>query len=226
MRYLRYNTAVMISVGPFVDYTDGVTPLTALTVTNCHLTMIKDDDDGTEPNLILDTTPTASGGNNDMVHITNDDDGFYSLELTTANTSNYGRVIISITDPDVHLPVWHEFMIVSQNFYDSMFGSDYLQVDTVQVEGADATNTIGTEVNTQVLDVLNTDTFAEPGQGAPPATATLQQKIAYLYKALINRATQNSTQLSIYNNAGDTIDQKATVSDNGTTFDRGKLISG
>ena len=83
-----------------------------------------------------------------------------------------------------------------------------------------------TQVNAQVLDVLNVDTFAEPGQGAPTATTSLAAKIGYLYKAFRNKLTQTATTLSILNDAGDTVDQKSTVSDDGTTYTRGEIGSG
>jgi len=82
------------------------------------------------------------------------------------------------------------------------------------------------QVNTEVLDVLNVDTFAEPGQEAPPATTTLVKKIGYLYKFLRNRITQTATTLSIYADDATTVDQKSTVSDNGTTYDRGEIATG
>lgn len=82
------------------------------------------------------------------------------------------------------------------------------------------------QVNAEVLDVLNVDTFAEPGQGAPAATTTLQEKIAYLYKLMRNKLEQTTTTLSIYNDAGAVVDQKATVSDDLTTFTRGEIGTG
>ena len=133
MRFLRQNTAVRITVGPFFDKTDGVTPETSLTVTNCKLTLMVDDDDGTAANLIIDAAATASGGNNDMVHVTNDDAGFYDLELTAAQTNYVGRAMLAITDAANHCPVFHEFMIVPTNVYDSLFGTDKLQVDSVEI---------------------------------------------------------------------------------------------
>ena len=123
MKCLRQNTAVRIAVGPFLDKTDGVTPETALTVTNCKITMLVDDDDGTATNLIIDAAATASGGDNDMVHVTNDDAGFYDLELTQAQTNYLGRATLSITDAANHCPVFHEFMILSQGVYDKLFGA-------------------------------------------------------------------------------------------------------
>lgn len=90
----------------------------------------------------------------------------------------------------------------------------------------DLTSTMKASVNAEVLDVLNTDTFAEPGQGAPAASATLAQKINYLYKAFRNKFTQTSTAFKLYADDGTTVDQKSTVSDDGTTFTRGEIESG
>jgi hypothetical protein len=82
------------------------------------------------------------------------------------------------------------------------------------------------QVNTEVLDVLNVDTFAEPGQEAPPATTTLVKKIGYLYKLARNKITQTSTTLSVFADDAATVDQKATVSDDGTTYTRGEIGTG
>lgn len=91
-------------------------------------------------------------------------------------------------------------------------------------------NALGTQakadVNTEVLDVLNTDTFAEPGQGSPAATASLVAKIGYIYKFLRNKVTQTSTIFSVYNDAGSVVDQKAAVSDDGSTFTRAEIETG
>jgi len=81
-------------------------------------------------------------------------------------------------------------------------------------------------INAQVLDVLNVDTFAEPGQEVPTSTTTLVDKIGYLYKFLRNRITQSATELKVYDDAGTTVDQKSTVSDDGTTFTRGEIGTG
>jgi len=83
-----------------------------------------------------------------------------------------------------------------------------------------------TDVNDQVLDVLNTDTFAEPGIGAPPTPTTLIQKIGYLYKFLRNRVTVTASQVSVYNDDASTVDHKSTHSDDATTYDRGEFTTG
>lgn len=147
MRFLKTNTATRVTVGPFLDKTDGITPETALTVTNEKLTLCVDD--GGVPTLVLDTAPTASGGNNDMVHITNDDAGFYDLELTAANLNYVGRAILSLTDAANHCPVFHEFMILPAKVYDSLVGgTDNLEVDTIQVGGTTQT---GRDLGASVL---------------------------------------------------------------------------
>ncbi len=82
------------------------------------------------------------------------------------------------------------------------------------------------QVNAEVVDAINVDTYAEPGQGAPAATASLVTKINYLYKSWRNKKEQTSSTFSLYDDAGTTVDQKSTVSDNGTTATRGEIVTG
>lgn len=87
-------------------------------------------------------------------------------------------------------------------------------------------NLSAAEVNAEVVDALATDTYAEPGQGAPAATASLAAKLNYLYKFTRNKKIQSATELDIYNDAGDTVDQKSTKSDDGSNFTSGEIVSG
>lgn len=137
MRFLRTNTAVRLTVGPFFDKTDGVTPETALTVTSCKLTLMVDD--ANVPTLVLDTAPTASGGANDMVHVTGDDAGFYDLELAAGNVNYLGRAMLAITDAATHCPVFHEFMILPAMIYDSLvLGTDDLDTNVTKMNNVSA----------------------------------------------------------------------------------------
>ena len=90
----------------------------------------------------------------------------------------------------------------------------------------DLTAVMKTSINNEVIDALATDTYAEPGQGAPAATATLAAKIGYLYKAWRNKSTQTSSTYSLYADDTTTVDQKATVSDDGTTLTRADVATG
>ena len=91
------------------------------------------------------------------------------------------------------------------------------------LDAAVTTRATPAQVNTEVVDALNVDTYAEPGLGAPPATATLVQKIGYVYKFLRNRITQTSTTFSVFADDTTTVHHTATVSDDGTTFDRSEI---
>lgn len=75
------------------------------------------------------------------------------------------------------------------------------------------------------LDTL-TDARGEPGQGAPGVSETPLTKLDYLYKAWRNRSTQSATTYSLYADDATTVDHKATVSDNGTTADKGEVATG
>ena len=110
---------------------------------------------------------------------------------------------------------------------------DAIQADTNELQTDDvpgliaALNNISTaQVNAEVVDALATDTYAEPGQGAPAATATLAAKINYLYKNWRNKKEQTSSTFSLYDDAGTTVDQKATVSDDTTTATKEEIVSG
>ncbi len=150
MRYLRTNTAVIITVGPFLDKTDGVTPETGLTATNEHITLMADTDAGSAPTLVLDITGAGSGTNNDFVHITGDDAGFYSLEIAAADVNRLGRAMLAITDAANHCPVFHEFTILPAVVYDSLvLGTDLLQTDETQILGT----AISTPATAGILDV-------------------------------------------------------------------------
>jgi hypothetical protein len=123
MRFLRQNTDVIVTVGPFYDKGDGVTIETGLTITNERITLTADTDDNSAPTNILDNvTGATSGTSNDLNYITGNDAGMMQLELTAANTNRVGRALLSITDAANHVPVFHEFFIIPQAIYDWFTG--------------------------------------------------------------------------------------------------------
>lgn len=123
MRYLRQNTAVLITVGPFYDKGDGVTIETALTITNERITLTADTDDNNAPTNILDNvTGATSGTSNDLNYITGNDAGMMQLELSAANTNRVGRMLLSITDAANHVPVFHELFVLPAAIYDWFTG--------------------------------------------------------------------------------------------------------
>src|SRR3990172_6552938 len=124
MRFLRTNTAVIVTVGPFYDKTDGVTIETALTITNERITLTADTDEGSAPtNILYNITCATSGTANDLNYITGNDAGMMQLELAAADTNRLGRMMLSITDAANYVPVFHEFMVVPALVYDTFFAS-------------------------------------------------------------------------------------------------------
>lgn len=81
-------------------------------------------------------------------------------------------------------------------------------------------------INAEVVDTLATDTYTEPGQGAPGVNISLAAKINYLYKAWRNRKTQTATLKTIYADDATTADHKSTVADDATTYSETEWTTG
>lgn len=93
--------------------------------------------------------------------------------------------------------------------------------DAVLAAIAALNNLSAAEVNTEVVDALATDTYAEPGS-VPAATASLKDKLGWLMALARNKITQTSTTQSLRNDADAGNIATATVSDDGTTATRGE----
>jgi hypothetical protein len=98
----------------------------------------------------------------------------------------------------------------------------HLQTSARQIDDIPTT----TQIKTEVVNALSVDTYPEPGQNAPAATASLIAKLNYLYKAWRNQTTQDATTYKLYNDDTTTVGQKATTADDGTTFTRGEVGTG
>lgn len=77
------------------------------------------------------------------------------------------------------------------------------------------------DVNAEVLDVLVTDTFAEPAS-VPAATSSLKDKLVWLFTLGRNKITQTATTQTLRNDADAANVATAAVSDDTTTFIRGE----
>lgn len=108
---------------------------------------------------------------------------------------------------------------------------DAILSDATTFAGANIDATISSratpaQVNTEVSDVLKTDTVTLPGQLAPPLTPTFEEMISWLYKTFRNRKTQTATQWSLLADDESTVDAKATTSDDGTTAIKQEIVTG
>lgn len=139
MRFLRTNTAVIVTVGPFYDKTDGVTIETALTITNERITLTADTYAGSAPTNILDNiTGATSGTSNDLNYISGNDAGMMQMELAAADVNRLGFMRLSITDAANHTPVWEDFMVLPAAVF------DYFIAGTVVTVDANITKLLGT----------------------------------------------------------------------------------
>ena len=120
MQFLKQSTAVTVKIGPFIDDTDGKTAETALTITQADVRLSKNGGDIAQKNESSDCT--------------HDELGIYDCSLDATDTNTVGRLQLWVHKSGA-LPVWHEYMVLPANVYDSLFGSDKLEVDIVQIGG-------------------------------------------------------------------------------------------
>lgn len=105
-------------------------------------------------------------------------------------------------------------------------GADSDTLETLSDEIAALNDISPAEVNAEVVDALNVDTYAEPGQGAPPATASLITKLGYMYKSWRNKKDNEGSTTQLYDDAGTTVDQKQTTSEAGGTVTKAEWVTG
>ncbi len=150
MRYLKQNVNVHITVGPALAIADGITPVENLTPANVAGYIIHDHDDGTDTAHTAFACVATADADYEFVTI---HAGYYDLDIPQAQTNLVGRMIIGLYDTDVCLPFWHEFMVLPALVYDSLMGTDNLQVDAIQVGGTTQTaNDMSGDVNEILID--------------------------------------------------------------------------
>lgn len=145
MQYLRYNTdSQEVVFGIFIDSTDGNTEETGLTIANTDIKIWK-----------AGATTLANKNSGGATHISN---GIYYavFDATDTNTLGSGKAFVHVSGALYQVL---EFCVLPQKVYDSMIvGSDNLEVDTIQIEGIDATNQINSSCDTAISDAGVTTT--------------------------------------------------------------------
>jgi hypothetical protein len=126
MQYLKQSTAATVVIGAFVDATDGFTPETGLTAGGVDDLVVSKN--GGSAVDISSNTFTAKTNTN----------GCYDLSLTASDTDTLGRLDVYVRDDSVCRPVLSRFQVVPANVYDSLFSTDFLQVDVVQISSSTA----------------------------------------------------------------------------------------
>lgn len=123
--WLKQSTASQeVTIGRFVDSGDGNTEETGLTIANTDIKLHK-----------AGATTLASKNSGGATHIAN---GLYYIVLDATDTDTLGNLVI-YCHPTGALAVQKECIVLPANVYDSMVsGTDYLQVDTYQINGSQA----------------------------------------------------------------------------------------
>jgi len=117
---LKQSTAYTWKAGPFLDDTDGKTVKPALSIAQADIRLSKNGGD--------------SAQSHNSAGATYDEGGDYDVPLDTTDTATLGHLRARIHKTGA-LPVWENFIVFSANVYDSLFSSDKLQVDVVQLLG-------------------------------------------------------------------------------------------
>lgn len=105
-RPLRQNTAVNVTIGPFVDNTDGFTAETGLTLSQADIRLSKNDG--------------AFAQKNDATAATHKENGYYSCPLNATDTNTLGILFLAVNEAGA-LPVWVEIEVMTQEAWDALY---------------------------------------------------------------------------------------------------------
>lgn len=131
--WLKQSTAITVKIGPFIDDGDGKTAEVALTLTQADIRLSK------------------NGANiaqkNEANNATTDELGYYDCPIDATDTNTLGVLQLFVHEAGA-LPVFHEYMVVPANVWDSLFGADKLDVNTAELANIDFGATMKTSLDT------------------------------------------------------------------------------
>ena len=185
MLILREDTVVTVQIGPFVDATDGATAEIALTI-----------DQG---DVHLSKNGGAFGNKNEATACTHDAEhnGWYTCPLDATDTNTAGVLILAVNEAGA-LPVWHEFMVMPTQVWDSLFSTDVLQVHAIEITNglitAAAIADAAIDAATFAAGAINAAAIAADAIGASELAADAATEIAAaVWNSLVASYTTNVT---------------------------------
>ena len=194
MIFLKQSTAVDLPIGPFLDSTDGVTAETALTLT--------------QPDIRLKKNGGAWAQKNAAQTLSHEEAGWYEVALDTTDTNTLGVLYLAVAESGA-LPVWHEYMVMPANVWDSMFGADKLQVHVDEMTAGIITATV------IATDAIDADAIADNAINAA-AIATGAITAAKFAAGAIDAAAIANGAIDAATFAAGAIDAAALAADAGT----------
>lgn len=111
MLILRQSTAIDIRVGPFVDPTDGVTPVTGITLGAADQAEVLKAD-GAATTAMAGTFAAITGA-----------DGWYDYTVATGDVDTVGEVVFVVQDASACLPVFVRAMVVEESVFDRLYAA-------------------------------------------------------------------------------------------------------
>ena len=170
MQYLKQSTAgQLIMFGPFVDKTDGVTLKT-------DATTITDIDHGTTGIFLSKAGAAAAIRHAAVTASVADAYGMMKVTLDATDTATVGTLDVLFAKAATYLPVHKSFMVLPANVYDSLMGTDLLDVSLVQVAGSTTNvSALATNVDAILTDTATIDTAGEIAAAVWSADATTYQ---------------------------------------------------
>lgn len=126
--FLKQSTAVTITVGPFLDSTDGNSQETALTIS--------------QADVVLSKNGGTFAQKNNSTSCTHDTKGYYSCPLSTTDTNTLGILTVAIHESGA-LAVRQDYLVLAANVYDALVGGgDYLDVEVATLATAAVTSIV------------------------------------------------------------------------------------
>ena len=164
---LKQSTSVVISLGPFLDKTDGVTLETGLVSALDHAStgILLSKNGGTL--TIRHATVTAS---------TYDAHGCYKVTLDTTDTGTLGTLRAIYTDAATCLPVWMDFNILPAAMWNSLYATSGGNLPNAAAEAAGGLYTRGTGAGQ-----VNQDANEQTHRDIAPTGSTLVCQVFALY---------------------------------------------
>ena len=179
-QWIKQSTAATIKLGPFLDDTDGKTPETGLTISQADIRLSKNGG--------------AFAQSNNTAGATHNENGYYDVPLNTTDTNTLGTFRVAVSKSGA-LPVWQDYMVVTANVWDSMFGASTLNVN------------VSTMASAAVDSILD-----DPVEGS----YTMRQLLRLMASALFGKASGGGTATITFRDLGDSKNRiTATVTTNG-----------
>jgi hypothetical protein len=143
--------------------------------------------------------------------------GWYKVALTTTDTNTLGTLIIRATaaacDDAEHAPI--EVVAVDMQ--------DAAGLGLSRIDAAITTLSTLTQAEAQTAVANELDAAGAELSAVPTTSGTLREKLNWLFQYFRNRRTVTASTETIYKENASTSLGTASISDNGTTFDKGEM---